>query len=50
VIPVTSATSTNALWGDYNGLTSFRCNYFASWTDKRNGAEQIWSAKIKDCV
>jgi hypothetical protein len=49
-IPVTSATSTNAIWGDYNGLTSFRCNYFASWTDKRNGTEQIWSAKIKDCV
>jgi hypothetical protein len=48
-IPVTSATSTNALWGDYNGLTSFRCQYYASWTDRRNGNEEIWSAKIQDC-
>jgi hypothetical protein len=31
-------------------LTSFRCQYFASWTDRRNGTEEIWSAGIKDCV
>ncbi|HKI01782.1 MAG TPA: sialidase family protein [Thermoanaerobaculia bacterium] len=49
-IPVTTASSTNAIWGNYNGLTSFRCYYNASWTDRRNGVEQIWSARIKDCV
>jgi hypothetical protein len=48
-IPVTTASSTGANWGDYNGLTSFRCQYYTSWTDRRNGIEQIWSAGIKDC-
>jgi len=48
-IPVTTVSSSNAIWGNYNGLTSFRCRYNASWTDKRNGSLQIWSSRIDDC-
>lgn len=48
-IVVPTATSSGANWGSYNGLTSFRCRYYASWTDRRSVSEEIWSARIDDC-
>jgi hypothetical protein len=48
-ILVTTLPSSGALWGNYNGMSSFRCQYYSSWTDRRGGNEEIWSAGIKDC-
>lgn len=49
-VKVSSMPSSNANWGDYNGLASRQCQYFTSWTDRRgSGSESIWSAKLQDC-
>ena len=33
-------------YGDYNGLSGISGILFPSWTDRRNGNEEIWSAKL----
>ena len=54
-VKITSASTEEATgdqdfgqqYGDYIGLTGYAGNFFACWTDRRNGGnEQIWGAPI----
>ncbi len=35
-------------YGDYNGMAAYNGTFIPSWTDSRNGIEEIWAATIFD--
>ena len=53
-VRVTSAATTTEEFGsdfelgDYNGFSGIAGTFFPSWSDRRDFAEQIWTAKIND--
>lgn len=44
----TPGTSNTYQYGDYNGLSGYNGTFFPSWTDSRNGIEEIWTAPVLD--
>lgn len=47
----TTSTAGNRHYGDYIGSTGYLGQYFASWTDRRNGgSEEIWGAPLRIVV